>query len=82
MSHRTHLCRFLRWKGFYGVAWPSQEALALALAASDSPFSCLRTCQPWGPDEDLAAPGSCGPERTCFDRSPRSPPDTAASTVT
>ena len=73
MSTGPHLCRFLRWKGFYGVAWRSPEELALALAASDSPFSCLRTCQSWGPDEELTAPGACGPDRACFERSPRSP---------
>ena len=30
------------------------------------PFSCLRTCQAWGPDDELASPEECVPERECY----------------
>ena len=69
----VHLCRRLRWKGFYGAPWRTPEELAGALRNADSPFSCLHTCEAWGPDDDLAAPERCTPERTCFERSPHQP---------
>ena len=61
------LCRFLRWKALYGagITDPSQ-ALELA-ARNDVPFSCLKSCRPWGPDESPAVPEDCGPERVCFE---------------
>ncbi|MFM2247656.1 MAG: hypothetical protein RL071_3730 [Pseudomonadota bacterium] len=73
MSATVHLCRKLRWKGFYGASWPSPEALAAAFREADAPFSCLWTCQPWGPDDGRAAPEACGPDRACFAPSPRLP---------
>ena len=67
------LCNHLRWKAFYGADWPDHQAMELAMKLSDSPFSCLRTCQPWGPDGHQCAPEGCQPERSCFEPSPREP---------
>lgn len=63
------LCRFLRWKNFYARDWRGPEGLAAELTTSDATFSCLRTCQPWGPDDGVAAPETCGSRRMCFERS-------------
>ena len=67
------MCRHLRWKGFYGKRWATVAELAEELATSDSPFSCLRTCQSWGPDDDVAAPEACNASRSCFEPSNRVP---------
>ncbi len=75
----VHLCRFLRWKGQYGVSWRSEDHLARSMAGSPDPFSCLHTCRNWGPDDSMVAPERCAPERKCFERSPRSPPPPAQS---
>lgn len=48
------LCRFLRWKGVHDVR--TEQELRAAFARNEVPYSCLKTCQPWGPDEALAAP--------------------------
>ncbi len=73
MSAPLRLCRRLRWKGFYGAAFPDEAALAAAYAAADAAFSCLATCQAWGPDDQRAAPEACGPHRACFAPSPKEP---------
>ena len=70
----THLCRFLRWKGYYGASFPSEDALAEAFVSADAAFSCLQTTHPWGPDQNLCAPERCTPSRSCFVRSPKAPP--------
>lgn len=59
-------CRMLRWKGFYADEWPAEVALAEAVARNDAPYSCLKTCQPFGPDDGPAAPETCGEERACW----------------
>lgn len=58
------VCRFLRWKGFY--ADPGPEATYEDFAKNEVPYSCLKTCQPWGPDDAVAAPESCGSHRACY----------------
>lgn len=63
------LCRHLRWKTFSRAAADPQEIRA-SLLRNQVPFSCLRTCQPWGPDDDLAAPELCGSGRECFEQDP------------
>ena len=68
------LCRYLRWKAYYGARWDTAADLAADLARNDVPFGCLHTCRPWGPDDDLAAPERCAPGRACFVPSPRTPP--------
>jgi len=67
------MCRNLRWKAFYGKRWPTQEDVAVELMTSDSPFSCLMTCQAFGPDGEIAAPEACDDTRTCFRPSDRVP---------
>ena len=70
-SQELALCRKLRWKGFYGARFPDAETLAMAFACADAAFSCLHTCQPWGPDDEQATPELCTPNRGCFQASPR-----------
>ena len=55
------LCRFVRWKSAaLGAAeGPDLDELAESLRRRSVPFSCLRTCQAWGPDD---GPG-CGCEQ-------------------
>lgn len=67
------LCAWLRWKAYYGARWEDPAALTAALARGETAFSCLRTCQPWGPDDDLCAPERCQPDRPCFEPSPKDP---------
>ncbi len=62
------LCRHLRWKS------PTRETasvdeIALAYGRNQVPYSCLHTCQPWGPDDELAAPEMCCSGRGCFEAS-------------
>ena len=75
MSAPLRLCAHLRWRAFYQQQqrWPSVEALQEALLRGDRPFSCLHTCHPWGPDDDVTAPEACQPGRGCFELSERDP---------
>ncbi len=68
------LCDHLRCKSLYGARWRTEDELDAALLRNDVPFSCLKTCASWGPDDDLVAPERCQPERGCFRLSPRQPP--------
>jgi len=63
------LCRHLRWKGF-DESQTAAEVRATALR-NTVPYRCLRTCQPFGVDDDLAAPENCIRGRACF--TPRAP---------
>jgi hypothetical protein len=65
-------CRMLRWKDLYARNAPDDVLLAQAVEKDDVQYSCLRTCQPWGPDDSPATPESCGPHRTCW-AAPRKP---------
>ena len=67
------LCTYLRWRAGYGVRWSSPEALDEAFSLATTPFTCLQTCQPWGPDDDAVVPERCQPDRHCFELSPRDP---------
>jgi hypothetical protein len=69
----VRLCAWLRWKGYYGGRWDTMEELVADMTRGDVPYSCLRTCQAWGPDDDVAAPEGCQPGRGCFEASPREP---------
>ncbi len=64
-----HLCRYLRWKGYAPDAAELAE-FELTFARNQVPYSCLHTCQPWGPDDDLAAPERCDDSRPCYEASP------------
>lgn len=68
------LCRFLRWKGVYGRTWTQEEELAAAYELNDVPYTCLHTCEPWGPDDQPAELGTCQRARACFEPSPAGPP--------
>jgi len=65
------LCRHLRWKTFSREeADPS--AVFESLSRDMVPYSCLKTLQPWGPDDDVVAPDCCCSGRACFQRDPLS----------
>lgn len=68
------LCANLRWKSYYGARWDTREQMLADLLRGDVPYSCLATCQPWGPDEDASVPERCQPGRGCFEPSPKEPP--------
>ena len=40
--------------------------LTLDFLKNEVPYSCLKTCQPWGPDDDVVAPEACVEQRGCF----------------
>ncbi|MEQ1571700.1 MAG: hypothetical protein ABMA64_39085 [Myxococcota bacterium] len=67
------LCAYIRWRGFYGARWDTREQMVADLSGAGAPYSCLRTCQPFGPDDDGVMPERCQPGRTCFAQSPREP---------
>lgn len=62
------ICRFIRWKGYKEDM--SAEELLFIIARNEVPFSCLRTCQPWGVDENPATPESCISSRSCCEPLP------------
>ena len=75
------LCDWMRSKSLGTRRFATQAELEAALTNVDSTFTCLRTCQPWGPDGQLCAPETCGEGRPCFEWSPRNP-RRRATTVT
>ena len=58
------LCRFLRWKGRVPTSWLRFEE---AVVINSDPWSCLRTCRVWGPDDCPVAPELCQAARACFE---------------
>lgn len=72
------LCRSLRWKAILGVDRLDVAQLRVMYQTADAPFSCLATCQAWGPDDNVAAPELCQPGRGCFEPSKRLVRDTVA----
>lgn len=75
------LCTNLRWKTFYGARWDTREEMLADLLRGDVPYSCLLTCQSWGPDDGAAVPEDCQPDRGCFAPSKREPAQTTAAKV-
>lgn len=67
------LCRYLRWKSFYGQDWENEAHLMAVLQRNEVPYHCLQTCRPWGPDDQAALPEGCGSHRECFEASPLFP---------
>jgi hypothetical protein len=63
------LCRYLRWKSAARDA-DDPRWIQESLLRNQVPFSCLQTCQAWGPDDDLVAPDLCRRERPCFSPDP------------
>lgn len=63
------LCRHLRWKTHARDSGDPRE-IAMSAARSRVPFSCLETCRPWGPDDDLVAPERCCRGRACYEADP------------
>jgi len=59
------LCRYLRWKTSSRESGDPQQVWE-SLLRGQVPYSCLKTCQAWGPDDDLASPEGCNSERGCF----------------
>ena len=52
----------------YLVSVRVTRELEASLQREQVPFSCLRTCQAWGPDDDIVAPERCSADRPCFER--------------
>lgn len=68
----TPPCARLRWKG-RGADGPLDPLeLHVRLLESPVPFTCLDTCQAWGPDDGPATPERCDPARACY-RAPGGP---------
>jgi hypothetical protein len=65
------LCKHLRWKT-QSRDTGDPTLVFESLARSQVPFSCLKTCQCVGPDDDLVAPELCHSGRACFVRDPLS----------
>lgn len=59
------LCRSLRWKGRQGEQ-RTAGALRFAIELNNVPWTCIKTCQPWGPDDAPVEPGRCQGDRACF----------------
>ena len=60
------LCAWMRWK-CSRVAPRDPEVLAEMFARNEVPYSCLKTCMPWGPDDQPAVPELCDSRRACFE---------------
>lgn len=60
----TPICEFLRWKGQHREAEAGEQRLG-TLARNQVPYTCLKTCQPWGPDDQPAVPEGCDGSRSC-----------------
>jgi hypothetical protein len=58
------ICQFLRWKGYDREASIAERQFAFT--RNQVPYTCLRTCQPWGPDDEPAVPEGCDAGRRCF----------------
>ena len=65
---KLELCRSLRWKGYHEDL--EAEEVVATFIRNRVPYTCLKTCQPFGPDENLCAPELCKGQRECFERSP------------
>ena len=65
------LCAHLRWKSFYARDWRTDDELVAVFERNEVPYSCLRSCRPWGPDGEPAAPEGCNAERPCYEPSAR-----------
>lgn len=61
------LCRHLQSKGWY--APDPQGEKAAPRPGPGTPYICLRTLRPAGPDGMLALPEDCTDERICFEAS-------------
>ncbi len=62
---KLKLCVNLRWKSASRESDDDDEILA-AFLRNQVPYTCLSTCQSWGPDGEIVAPELCEPGRTCF----------------
>jgi len=62
------VCDMLRWKGHHREAEGGERRFAFA--RNQVPYTCLKTCQPFGPDDGPAVPEGCGEERSCFEGPP------------
>lgn len=58
-------CRYLRWKSYRADA--TEAEVASVFARNSVPYSCLKTCQPFGDDDQIAAPEHCVSGRGCYE---------------
>ena len=59
------LCRNLRWKT-HSRSTGNPMVVLESLRRNQVPFTCLHTCQVFGPDDDLVAPELCDRSRSCY----------------
>lgn len=59
-------CRFLRHKKMY-YDFDRESALAVGPECGGTPFWCVKTSRPVGPDSAPALPEDCRKERRCFE---------------
>ena len=56
-------CRLLRWKAMFIEA----ETDPTVPPSNDQSFWCVMTQVCIGPDGQIASPGDCSPDRSCYD---------------
>jgi hypothetical protein len=61
------LCRYLRAKNSFGMM-EGGENLWYQIDESNATYWCIKTGNPIGPDNQLAAPAQCLQERKCFEK--------------
>ena len=64
IEQHLDFCAHLRTKRCYISDQPPATYLAEDTATTG--YWCLRTMGPFGPDDDAACPGTCGPHRSCY----------------
>ncbi|MEW5853397.1 MAG: hypothetical protein AB2A00_31770 [Myxococcota bacterium] len=63
-------CKKLRWKG-YDVDQENLARVAEVFEHGGVIFTCLTTAQPFGEDDNIAAPEACVSGRGCYVQHPR-----------
>jgi hypothetical protein len=64
-----HWCRSLRWKD-YELDSLSLERVAVAFTEKSEQWTCLKTAQTAGWDDELASAQGCDPSRSCYEEHP------------
>ncbi len=59
------VCRALRTKTSFGVH--AEDALWKLGRSTTAAYWCLRTMEPYGPDDSFCHPHECGADRSCYE---------------
>jgi hypothetical protein len=65
-SPAPRVCRMLRTKMAFGTIEGMKHDWREGRSMSAS-YWCLRTMEPWGPDDHIAEAGACRSGRACFE---------------